>query len=418
MTGFRSYLTVIGTGPCKGRHRSCSFCASSPHIPDARGKTSAPLSPDSSADGPASHGNVEWVVDRAEHKVPLSKFLRRKGVGNMEIRRASLPDPQGIKAGKVLVEALRITRSQFFVKAGQTVQLVQDNDETVMLSSDEWRERVLYEDDVLLVVDKPPGFTSLPSDNDNGRSVLSQVERWLRDRVATAALPLQASGARRLTARLLPLHRLDKDTSGVLLFCKQKWAVAGISEQFRSQRVSKKYLALLSGCLSAPPRSTAVSRAPHQELMWRDTLLMRKGKASVVRASDIKDHGISTSSPALKEAVTNVRVLKVFPMAEATLVEFAPKTGRTHQLRVQSQSRGHPLLGDPIYGPPYSAARRRSQAGGEAVAAYRLALHCSSMELQHPVPPSKGSRGLSFEAPLPADVRELLAALERIEEQA
>jgi len=70
-----------------GRHRSCSFCASSPHIPDARGKTSAPLSPDSSADGPASHGNVEWVVDRAEHKVPLSKFLRRKGVGNMEVGR-------------------------------------------------------------------------------------------------------------------------------------------------------------------------------------------------------------------------------------------------------------------------------------------------------------------------------------------
>ena len=83
--------------------------------------------------------------------------------------------------------------------------------------------RVLHEDDVLLVVSKPPGFTSLPSDKDNGRSVLAQLERWLGSRGEEEGF----------FGRLLPLHRLDKDTSGVLLFSKQKWAVPEISEQFR-----------------------------------------------------------------------------------------------------------------------------------------------------------------------------------------
>ena len=84
--------------------------------------------------------------------------------------------------------------------------------------------RILYEDAALVVVNKPPGFTSLPSDNDGGQSVLSQVEKYLRGREASKWPVPQ---------RLLPLHRLDKDTSGVLMFCKKKDAVDAVTRQFR-----------------------------------------------------------------------------------------------------------------------------------------------------------------------------------------
>lgn len=316
-----------------------------------------------------------WAVEREQHKMRVARFLSFQGVGNMEARRA-------LRAGRVLVNGKALTKGSFFVKKGQLVQLLEPPQEADLLSSEEWATRLLYEDEALLAVDKPPGFTSTPSNGDGGRSVLAQLEVWLAGRDGSPT-------------RLMPLHRLDKNTSGCLLLSKQARVNARVAAQFRSRKVKKKYFAVMSGELSG---------LSHR---WSDVLEVREGKTRVLerdvgwREGSGSAEGMSGSSVVVGD--TEVRVVEVFAAAKATAVEFTPHTGRTHQLRVQAEARGHPLLGDEIYGPPQTQSGR-----GSHLAVPRLALHCSALSVAHPL---RVGTVVELAAPLPHDIRSTVCRL-------
>ncbi len=208
--------------------------------------------------------------------------------------------------------------------------------------------RVLYRDDLVLAVNKPAGALSVP-----GR---------------TAQEPSMAGLAKALAKEALPVHRLDRGTSGVLLFALGAASHRALNVSFESRKADKVYLCLVRGALAAPVRcEAALSEA-------------RKGGMRV--------------DPAGKPARTDFTPLERF--AGFTWVEARPHTGRMHQIRVHLLALGHALAFDERYGEP-----------GDTAGLLRTPLHAASIRVPHP----SGRGWLAVEAPLPDDLRDCLARL-------
>ena len=200
--------------------------------------------------------------------------------------------------------------------------------------------RVLYEDDALIAVDKPPGLPTVATADPARPHLVGLVERLLASRAGAAG-----------KSRALGVHqRLDRDTSGVVLFVKDPAANAGLGAQFAAHAVEKTYLALGA----RPPRLPA---GP-----WR--------------VEDGPERPLS--------AVTDFRIVEAWP--DAVLVEARPRTGRKHQIRIHLSRSGLPILGDAAY-------------GGDRRDAPRVMLHAARLQLRHPL---SGER-LDVTSALPAD---------------
>jgi 23S rRNA pseudouridine955/2504/2580 synthase len=229
---------------------------------------------------------------------------------------------------------------------------------------------VIYEDEQLLVIDKPAG-TAVHGGSGVSYGVIEQLRRA------------------RPEAKFLELvHRLDRETSGLLLLAKKRSALVALQEQFRARETGKTYAALVVG---AWPAKLRVIDVP-----------LHKGTNAAgerhVRAVD-DDHEDGQRSISL------VKVVR--PFDAATLLDVIIKTGRTHQIRVHLAHAGHVIVGDDKYG---DFALNRRYARGEAVPGARferMFLHARRLAFDHP---STGER-LELEAPLPAECAQLLAAM-------
>jgi 23S rRNA pseudouridine955/2504/2580 synthase len=229
---------------------------------------------------------------------------------------------------------------------------------------------VIYEDEQLLVIDKPAG-TAVHGGSGVSYGVIEQLRRA------------------RPEAKFLELvHRLDRETSGLLLLAKKRSALVALQEQFRARETGKTYAALVVG---AWPAKLRVIDVP-----------LHKGTNAAgerhVRAVD-DDHEDGQRSISL------VKVVR--PFDAATLLDVTIKTGRTHQIRVHLAHAGHVIVGDDKYG---DFALNRRYARGEAVPGARferMFLHARRLAFDHP---STGER-LELEAPLPAECAQLLAAM-------
>ncbi|MGH2405662.1 MAG: RluA family pseudouridine synthase [bacterium] len=219
---------------------------------------------------------------------------------------------------------------------------------------------VIYEDDDLLVVDKPAGMTVHPG---AGRSSGTLVHALL---ARYPDLP-RIGGADRPGI----VHRLDKDTSGLLVVAKTEAAWRSLQTQIQSRRARRGYLALVHGRLARP--SGVIDAAIGRDRRHRTRM-------AVVASG--------------RRAVTNYRVAERFDAATLLLVDL--DTGRTHQIRVHCAHIGHPVVGDPVYG------RKPNRWGMR-----RQALHAHALAFVHPV----SGAALAFSAPLPDDIGEALRAL-------
>lgn len=219
---------------------------------------------------------------------------------------------------------------------------------------------VVYEDSDLLVVDKPVGMTVHPG---AGRSTGTLVHAVLAHSPGMALI----GGADRPGI----VHRLDKDTSGLLVVAKTEAAWRGLQAQIQSRRARREYLALVHGRLE---RSSSVIEAP----IGRDP--RHRTRMAVVASG--------------RRAVTHYTVAERFE--DATLLQVRLDTGRTHQIRVHLAHIGHPVVGDPIYG-------RRANAWGMR----RQALHARTLAFAHPTT----GADMVFHAPLPTDFEEALQTL-------
>jgi len=226
-----------------------------------------------------------------------------------------------------------------------------------------------YSDDAILVINKPAGLVVHPGAG-NARNTLQN-----------GLLAFDATLERVPRAGIV--HRLDKDTSGLLVVARTPEAHTALVAQLAAREIRRGYVALCTGVMTGGGTvNEPIGR--HRSLRTR----------MAVRADG-------------RPAVTHFRILR--RLAAHTLVSVELETGRTHQIRVHLAHLGYPLVGDPVYG-----GRRRVPAGASAALTAELAgfrrqaLHAARLGLTHPV----SGRELNFEAPLPADFAALLAALE------
>ncbi|MGR9106016.1 MAG: 23S rRNA pseudouridine(955/2504/2580) synthase RluC [Gammaproteobacteria bacterium] len=300
---------------------------------------------------PAAHPRAYSLEIDASHATQrIDNFLisRLKGVPKSRIYRM-------IRTGEVRVNGGR-AKAEYRLQAGDLIRIppLRSADSTPVkisrsLVEKRLGQRILYEDDDLLVVDKPYGIAV------HGGSGLSfGLIEGLREL--------------RGTERFLELvHRLDRDTSGCLLIAKKRSVLKNLHESFRSERVHKSYTALLTGLL--PHKKITVDRPLRKNIL-------KSGERMVEISRDGK--------PSVTDFIRKRKYSK------ATLVEAFPKTGRTHQIRVHAASLGFPIAVDERYGDAESNRFFRDSG------LKRLFLHASSLEFEHP----GSGQLLRFEAPL------------------
>ncbi len=229
---------------------------------------------------------------------------------------------------------------------------------------------IAYEDEHLIVVDKPAGLVVHPAaGNLDGTMVNALLHH--------CAGQLSGIGG---VARPGIVHRIDKDTSGLIVAAKHDRAHEGLAKQFAAHSIDRRYLAIVAG----------------RPLTGSGRVEARLGRSS----ADRKKMAV-VGGEAGKHAITHWRLLD--PLREAALVECRLETGRTHQVRVHMASIGHPLLGDPVYGTRKAVHRPILETLGFR----RQALHATRLGFIHPVT----KHALSFDSVMPGDMQELFNRL-------
>jgi 23S rRNA pseudouridine1911/1915/1917 synthase len=224
---------------------------------------------------------------------------------------------------------------------------------------------VLFEDEHLIVIDKPAGLVVHPAAGNLDGTLVNALLHHCQG-------SLSGIGG---VARPGIVHRIDKDTSGLMIAAKTDRAHIGLASQFKAHSIDRRYKAIVGGIPAAEGTVEArLARSP-----------VNRKKVAVV------GEGVG------KHAITHWR--KIRQLRDAALVECRLETGRTHQVRVHMASIGHALLGDPVYG----STRKSHRALLETLDFRRQALHAARLGFIHPVK----SHALSFESEMPADMQEL-----------
>jgi 23S rRNA pseudouridine1911/1915/1917 synthase len=256
------------------------------------------------------------------------------------------------------------------VKGDESYQLAVPDPEPAHNEPQDIPLNIVFEDEHLLVVDKPAGLVVHPAAGNREGTLVNALLHHCAGR-------LSGIGG---VARPGIVHRIDKDTSGLLVVAKTDVAHEGLAKQFAAHSIDRRYLAIVNGV----PR-TAAGKV--------DAPLARS-------AHDRKKIAIVEGSRG-KRAVTHWKRLEL--LKDAALVECKLETGRTHQVRVHMASIGHPLLGDPVYGRGKSTHRKLLNQ----LDFHRQALHAAGLGFTHPVTKAR----LTFDSALPSDMQELFNAL-------
>jgi len=279
-----------------------------------------------------------------------------------------------IKAGLVTVNGAA-ARASSAIRAGDRIELAPIPVREVPPSPQAAPPiEVLYADAELIAVNKPAGMTVHPAPGHPHSTLVDALVARFPELAAMA----EPDGVMRPGI----VHRLDKETSGVMVVARTPFARTSLSNQFKNRSVRKVYIAIVRG------------------VVGRDRITI----ARAIGRHPTERKRISVRSRNPREAVSHVTVLRRFADGEnpSTLVAVRPETGRTHQIRVHLASIGHPCLGDPLYGGGSSIA---GAEGGELFGG-RQALHALALAVTHP----RSGERMEFVAPLPADMRGFIAA--------
>jgi len=308
-------------------------------------------------------GLPEWTVAAAEAGTRRDKFLSApERVGS----RAKVVT--AIERGKVFLNEVECTLADAAARlvAGDVVRVWMDRPGSATRRPGPYKSGaldILFEDDALIVLNKPAGLLSVPLERRHqAPSIVTLLEDYFR-----------SSGKR----KPFVVHRIDLDTSGLVLFAKTALAQQRLKDQFRRREPERVYWAVVYGHPD-PPQGT-----------WRDRLVWDT-KALIQKQTHRSDPGGT-------DAECNYKVLE--PLADTTLIEVRLHTGKRNQIRIQARLRGHTLVGEKryVFGP--DALR--------PIAFPRQALHARRLAFRHP----SDDRPLEFEAPLPSDMAELLERL-------
>jgi 23S rRNA pseudouridine1911/1915/1917 synthase len=272
------------------------------------------------------------------------------------------------KAGALTRDGQAVRDPAIKVKGGEAFTLALPDPQPAHNEPQDIALPIVYEDEHLLVVDKPAGLVVHPAAGNRDGTLVNAL-------LHHCGGSLSGIGG---VARPGIVHRIDKDTSGLLVVAKHDKAHEGLAKQFADHSIDRRYLAIVSG---VPRQAEGMVDAP----LARSP--QNRKKIAIM--------------PRGKRAVTHWKRLSL--LNHAALVECSLETGRTHQVRVHMASIGHPLVGDPVYGRGKSVHRDLLNQ----LDFKRQALHAAHLGFIHPV--TKGR--LSFDSALPSDMQELFTAL-------
>ena len=310
---------------------------------------------------------LEYLVDQPGERLDklVTRVLTEADTIGETISRVRVQ--QAIKDGKVAVNG-KPEKAAYKVEAGDrlTIDALDPIPGQAPIQPEAIPLKVIYEDALIAAIDKPAGMVVHPATGHfTGTLVNAVLNRWPQ----TVSVGLEG--------RAGIVHRLDKDTSGVILIAKTERARRHLAAQFKARTMQKRYVGLIHGWLDTPTGQidAPIGRDPHQ-----------RRRMAVVRGG--------------RTAITDYTVLETFH--ELSYVEMRPKTGRTHQLRVHMAFLKHPIVGDRVYG------FRKSGINGE-VRLNRQFLHAESLTLISPATHEL----ITVHAPLPAQLQAILEALAR-----
>lgn len=298
---------------------------------------------------------LEWVAGPADAKERIDKYAKMQ-LGE-DVSRSQIQ--LWIEAGDLVVNDA-LVKANYKLAEGDRVVLTIPEAEPTEIEPEDLPLDIYYEDGDVIVVNKARGMVVHPAPGHASGTLVNALMHHCQD----------LSG---INGELRPgiVHRIDKDTSGLIMAAKNDKAHASLAAQLKAHTVTRKYYALVHGNVSHDQGTVdaPIGRDPHDRKMY--TVIERNSK----------------------HAVTHFQVVERF--GDYTLLELKLETGRTHQIRVHMKFIGHPLVGDPLYG-----RSKGIKMDGQA-------LHAAVLGFDHP----EDGRYLEFSAPIPSDMEEVLQSL-------
>ena len=317
---------------------------------------------------------MNLVVDKGQEAVRLDKFLTAR-IENISRNKVQ----QAIEGGRVLVNN-KAASANYKVRPGDNIICFSDRqvvgEEIIPEKMD---LNIFFEDDEVLIINKPPGLVVHPASGNYSGTLINGVAYYLRNKNQA------------ITEETLPrfglVHRIDKNTSGLLVLAKTSRAVASLAKQFFEHTVKRQYIALVWGDLKEDSGTIYAHVGRHQRF--------RK----LFEAYPEGDHG--------KEAITHYEVIERF--GYVTLVRCMLETGRTHQIRVHMKFIGHPLFNDETYGGDKILkgtifTKYKQFVENCFTICQRQALHAKTIGFMHPVTGDE----MLFDSELPEDMQEVI----------
>ncbi len=324
----------------------------------------------------------------------LDKALARDVPAEENLSRTRLA--RLINEGAVTVDGVAVEDPKAKITEGAQIGITVAEAEDSHIGAEDIPLEVVYEDDDLIVINKPAGMVVHPAPGSPNGTLVNALLHHCGDELSGVG------GVKRPGI----VHRIDKETSGLLVVAKSDAAHHGLAAQFEAHSVERYYRAICYGVPDAnDPRLRGIKGVSFEpgNIMRLTTQLARHKTDRQKQA--VLFHGG-------RHAVTRARIVEVFGTPGGlSLIECWLETGRTHQIRVHMAHAGHGLVGDPVYGGKRKlAARAFTPETAEAVQAFpRQALHAAVLGFEHPV----SGQALRFEAPLPQDMADLLENLRK-----
>ena len=303
----------------------------------------------------------EIIVEQSEEKNRLDSYIASK---DLELSRSMIK--KLLEDGKITVNG-EITKASYKVQLNDKIEIDIEKPKEVKLEAQEIPLDVIYEDNDILVVNKQKGLVVHPGNGNLDGTLANAVMAHCKDSLSGIGGELRPG----------IVHRLDKDTSGLLIIAKNDKAHIKMSEQIKDRKVKKTYIALVRGIISENEA----------------TINMPIGRST----KDRKKMAVTKNG---KEAITHFKVLNRFTTNKAsyTLLEVKIDTGRTHQIRVHMAEIGHPVIGDTVY----SNGKNEFGVVGQC-------LHAKKLEFTHPIT----EKEMNVEAPLPEYFEKIIEELEK-----